>query len=95
VVFICLSCLNDVNAVDGELTSTAALPRRPAPPRYGSVQTRDKKNVLPVEVNDCAGFLHTLTAGFNRDASIVHIYTQQALSRRRNGLVTGCLPHRV
>jgi len=32
-----------------------------------------KKRLSAAGVNDCAGFLHTLTTGFNRDAPIVHI----------------------
>jgi len=32
-----------------------------------------KKRLSTAGVNDCAGFLHTLTTGFNHDALIVHI----------------------
>jgi len=75
VVFICLSCLYNVNAADGEFASTATLLCRPAPPPGGSaVRRRNKKIRLSAAgVNDCAGFLHTFTTGFNNSALIVHI----------------------
>jgi len=36
-------------------------------------RSRQKNRFSAAGVNDCAGFLHTLTTGFNRDALIVHI----------------------
>jgi len=73
VVFICLSCLYDVNATDGEFASAATLPRRPAPPLSGSTDraAATKKSPNRTGVNDCAGFLHTLTTGFNNHAPVV------------------------
>jgi len=75
VVFICLSCLYNVNAIDGEFASMATLLRRPAPLLRGSVVRRRNKKIRlsTAGVNDCAGFLHTLTTGFNSRALIVHI----------------------
>jgi hypothetical protein len=37
------------------------------------VATAAKIRLTAAGVNDCAGFLHTLTTGFNQHALIVHI----------------------
>ncbi|WP_434123903.1 hypothetical protein [Pantoea sp. RRHST58] len=56
-----------------------------ASPCFAALRRHDdarKKSLSTAGVNDCAGFLHTLTTGFNHDALIVHGQADYPLTRR-------------